>query len=532
MSLAAVLMPLPVLLPTLGAALTLIVGRRPRLQRPITIAVLCAVAAVSAALLYLTDRDGTLVLHVGGWGPTEEQLGPLGISLVVDRLSALMLVVSAIVLLAVMVYAIGQGVRDGDDRQPVSIFLPTYLTLATGVSLAFLAGDLFNLFVGFEMLLSASFVLLTIGASAERIRAGIGYVMVSMASSLVFLFGIALVYAATGTLNLAELALRTGDLPGGVRSAVFAVLLVAFGIKAAVFPLSAWLPDSYPTAPAPITAVFAGILTKVGVYAIIRAHSLLFPDGGLDGVLLVAALLTMLIGILGAIAQSDIKRILSFTLVSHIGFMMFGVALSSQMGMSGAIFYVMHHIIVMTTLFLAAGLIERQGGASSLQRLGGLIANPLLAFIFLVPAFNLGGIPPFSGFIGKTAVLQAGVGDGSVLAWCLVGGAVLTSLLTLYVLARIWTTAFWRRRVDAPEGELALAAPPVLLDDVADVSYKERIDVGKMPTWMVVPTLGLIALGLSMTVLAGPIFGYTQRAASEVLDRGEYISTVLKVDAP
>ena len=532
MSLAAVLMPLPVLLPTLGAALTLVVGRRPRLQRPITIAVLCAVAAVSVALMYLTDRDGTLVLHVGGWGPTEQKLGPLGISLVVDRLSALMLVVSAIVLLAVMVYAIGQGVRDGDDRQPVSIFLPTYLTLATGVSLAFLAGDLFNLFVGFEMLLSASFVLLTIGASTERIRAGIGYVMVSMVSSLIFLFGIALVYAATGTLNLAELATRTGALPDGTRNAVFAVLLVAFGIKAAVFPLSAWLPDAYPTAPAPITAVFAGILTKVGVYAIIRAHSLLFPDGGLDSVLLVAALLTMLVGIFGAIAQSDIKRVLSFTLVSHIGFMMFGVALSSQLGMSGAIFYVMHHIIVMTTLFLAAGLIERQGGASSLQRLGGLIANPLLAFIFLVPAFNLGGIPPFSGFIGKTAVLQAGVGDGSVLSWCLVGGAVLTSLLTLYVLARIWTTAFWRRRVDAPEGALALATPPVLLDDVADVSYDERADVGRMPTWMVVPTLALIALGLSLSVLAGPVFAYTQRAAAEVLDRGEYISTVLSVGAP
>ncbi|BBZ21996.1 Na+/H+ antiporter subunit D [Mycolicibacter hiberniae] len=532
MSLAAVLMPMPVLLPTLGAAVTLIVGRRPRLQRPITIAVLCAVTAVSAALLYLTDRDGTLVLHVGGWGPTEQGLGPLGISLVVDRLSALMLVVSAIVLLAVMVYAIGQGVRDGDDRQPVSIFLPTYLTLATGVSLAFLAGDLFNLFVGFEMLLSASFVLLTIGASAERIRAGIGYVMVSMASSMVFLFGIALVYAATGTLNLAELATRTGALPGGTRSAVFAVLLVAFGIKAAVFPLSAWLPDAYPTAPAPITAVFAGILTKVGVYAIIRAHSLLFPDGGLDSVLLVAGLLTMLVGIFGAIAQSDIKRVLSFTLVSHIGFMVFGIALSSELGMAGAIFYVMHHIIVMTTLFLAAGLIERQGGASSLHRLGGLIANPLLALVFLIPAFNLGGIPPFSGFIGKTAVLQAGVGDGSVLAWCLVGGAVVTSLLTLYVLARIWTKAFWRRRVDAPEGALALAAPPVLLDDVDDVAYADRDDVGRMPTWMVVPTLALIALGLSLSVLAGPVFAYTQRAAAEVLDRGEYISAVLSVGAP
>ena len=159
--------------------------------------------------------------------------------------------------------------------------------------------------------------------------------------------------------------------------------------------------------------MFAGLLTKVGVYAIIRAHSLLFPGGGLDAVLLVAALLTMLVGILGAIAQSDIKRLLSFTLVSHIGYMVFGIALSSQLGMSGAIYYVAHHIIVQTTLFLVVGLIERQAGASTLRRLGGLAAaSPLLAFVFIVPALNLGGIPPFSGFIGKVALLEAGAADG------------------------------------------------------------------------------------------------------------------------
>lgn len=532
MSLAATLIPLPVLLPTLGAAGTLIVGPRPQLQRAITIGVLSAVVAVSAGLLYLTDRDGTLALHVGGWGPTAENMGPLGITLVVDRLSALMLMVSVIVLLSVVVYAIGQGVRDGDDRQPVSIFLPTYLSLAAGVCLAFLAGDLFNLFVGFEMLLAASFVLLTIGATAERIRAGIGYVMVSMVSSLIFLLAIALIYGATGTLNLAQLAIRIAELPSGTRTALFAVLLVAFGVKAAVVPMSAWLPDAYPTAPAPITAVFAGILTKIGVYAIIRAHSLLFADGRLDSVLLVAALLTMLLGICGAIAQSDIKRLLSFTLVSHIGFMMFGVALSSRLGMSGAIYYVTHHIIVMTTLFLAAGLIERQGGASTLQRLGGLITNPLLALMFVIPAFNLGGIPPFSGFIGKTAVLQAGVGDGSVLAWALVGGAVLTSLLTLYVMARVWTLAFWRPRADAPEAALVSATPAVVLDGIADLDVDDLRDVDRMPTWMVVPTVALIAIGLALTVLAGPIFGYTERAAAEVLDNSEYISTVLSGGAP
>lgn len=531
MNLAAVLTPLPVLIPTLAAAATLIAGRRPRLQRFITLGALTAVLGVCAVLLRLTDRDGTIVVFVGGWGQTIPGMGPLGITLVVDRLSALMLVVSAIVLLAVILYAIGQGIRDGDERQPVSIFMPTYLVLSAGVCIAFLAGDLFNLFVGFEVLLAASFVLLTIGGSRERVRAGIAYVMVSMVSSMIFLFGIALVYAATGTLNLAELALRLDDITSGTRAALFAVLLVAFGIKAAVFPLSTWLPDSYPTAPAPVTAVFAGLLTKVGVYAIIRAHSLLFPEGGLNPLLLVAALLTMIVGILGAIAQSDIKRLLSFTLVSHIGYMVFGVAVANDLGMSGAIYYVAHHIVVQTTLFLVVGLIERQAGASTLQRLGGLAtASPLLAFVFVVPALNLGGIPPFSGFIGKVALMEAGAQNGSVLAWTLVGGGVVTSLLTLYVVARVWTKAFWRSREDAPEGHLSGAAPRVLLDDDEDIEFADRDYVGRMPVGMLVPTGALIAVGLALTVAAGPIFAYSDRAAHQVLDRDQYISAVVGGD--
>ena len=529
MNIASALTPLPVLIPAVGAALTMFVGRHPRLQRSISLAALTAVVAVCVALIYLTDQRGTIAVQVGGWGPTVPGLGPLGITLVVDRLSALMMVVSSIVLLAVVLYAIGQGIRDGDERQPVSIFLPTYLVLSAGVCGAFLAGDLFNLFVGFEVLLTASFVLLTIGASADRVRAGIAYVMVSMVASLIFLFALALIYAATGTLNMAELAVRLDDVAPGTRSALFAVLLVAFGIKAAVFPLSTWLPDSYPTAPAPVTAVFAGLLTKVGVYAIIRAHSLLFPSGGLDSVLLVAALLTMLVGVLGAIAQNDIKRLLSFTLVSHIGFMVFGIALANRPGMTGAIYYVAHHIIVQTTLFLVAGLIERQAGASTLRRLGGLAtASPLLALLFLLPALNLGGIPPFSGFLGKVALLQAGAQEGSALAWVLVGGAVTTSLLTLYAVTRVYSKAFWRPRADAPEGELSNAGPTVLLDDPeADVTFLDRDDVGRMPFGMLAPTMALIAVGLALTLLAGPFFSYADRAAAEVLDRDRYITAVV-----
>jgi multicomponent Na+:H+ antiporter subunit D len=249
--------------------------------------------------------------------------------------------------------------------------------------------------------------------------------------------------------------------------------------------------------------------------------------------LMVAAFLTMLVGIFGAIAQSDIKRLLSFTLVSHIGYMVFGVALSSELGLSGAIYYVAHHILVQTTLFLVVGLIERQAGASTLQRLGGLAAaSPVLAFVFVVPALNLGGIPPFSGFIGKVALLEAGAQNGSVLAWLLVGGSVVTSLLTLYVVARVWTLAFWRARADAPEGHLAAAAPSALLDDAEDIALNERGDVGRMPVGMLAPTGALIVVGLTLTVLAGPIVSYSERAAAEVIDRNQYISAVLSEVRP
>src|SRR5690625_4970371 len=335
-------------------------------------------------------------MEIGGWS------APIGIVLVADRLSALMLLVSTIVSLCVLVYALGQGVVEFGRDTPLSVYHPTYLVLVAGISNAFLSGDLFNIYVGFEVLLAASYVLLTLGGTGSRIRAGTTYVIVSLVSSIIFLAAIAAIYAATGTVNLAHLTVRLAELPDGVALVLQLLLLSAFAIKAAVFPLSAWLPDSYPTAPAPVTAVFAGLLTKVGIYAIIRTQTLLFPEGQADTILMWAALLTMIVGVLGAVAQSDIKRMLSFTLVSHIGYMLFGIALGTTQGLSGAVFYVVHHITIQTTLFLVAGLVERRGGSTSLDRLGGLARlSPMLAILFFVPAMNLSGIPPFSGFLGK-----------------------------------------------------------------------------------------------------------------------------------
>jgi multicomponent Na+:H+ antiporter subunit D len=562
-----VLAPLPVLLPLLGAAATLLVGRHPRTQRAVSLGVLAGVLAVSVALLLLADATGASAVSVGGW-PV-----PLGIVLVVDRLSALMLVVASTVALGVLVFAVGQGSADGSEETPLSIFHPTFLVLIAGVSNAFLAGDLFNLYVGFEILLMASYVLLTLGGSAPRVRAGITYVVVSLTSSLIFLAAIGLVYASTGTVTMAQLAVRLGELPEGMQLLLQSMLLIAFCIKAAVFPLSAWLPDSYPTAPAPVTAVFAGLLTKVGVYAIIRTQTLLFPGGGLDDLLMWAGLATMVMGILGAVAQTDIRRMLSFTLVSHIGYMVFGIALGTAAGLAGAVFYVAHHIAIQTSLFLVAGLVERQGGSTSVDRLGGLAKrSPLLAVLFFVPAMNLAGIPPFSGFIGKLGLLQAGVADGSPLALTLVAGGVVTSLLTLVAVARVWTRAFWRPPTQEPSADTAAAAAsdagtyagelvPVGAGAPAEREQTERQAAWSaawrrheqvatagtadprpraasvralrpLPGVMVAATAAMVAVTVSLTGFAGALYGYTDRAARDLLERTPYVEAVFDGPVP
>ncbi len=487
------LVPLVVLLPLVGAAGALLASRHPILQRAITVVALSSVALIGVVLLVLVDSNGPMVMQVGGWP------APFGISLVVDRLSALMVSISAIVLLAVLAFAIGQGLADGDRETPVSIYHPAYLVLAAGVFTAFIAGDLFNLYVGFEILLVASYVLLTLGGTEPRIRAGTTYIVVSLLSSLLFLAAIAMLYAATGTVNIAQLAERIGDLPTEVQALLHVMLLMAFGIKAAVFPLSFWLPDSYPTAPAPVTAVFAGLLTKVGVYAIIRTETILFPDSALDDALLVVALLTMVVGILGAIAQADIKRMLSFTLVSHIGYMMFGVGLGTAAGIAAAIFYTVHHIVVQTTLFLSTGLIERRGGTTSINDLGGLLkASPVIGVLYFIPALNLGGIPPFSGFLGKLGLLQAAAEVGTPLAHVLIGVAVVVSLLTLYPLARVWNLAFWRPRSEVKDYESMITVE--LHDDPWAGASTGTRTVSRL---MIGATTAMVVVSVGITLLAG-----------------------------
>lgn len=502
---------LPVLGPVLAAAVALLLGGASRTQRVLTVGTLVVVTVDALLLLVRVDADGPLAVQAGGWP------APFGITLVADRLSALLLLVSGVVLLLVLLYALGQGIADAatgpGTRRVRYVFHPAYLVLAAGVSFAFVTGDLFNLFVAFEVMLTASYVLITLQAGPRAVRSAMTYIVVSLLASGLFVAAVGLVYAATGTVNFADLHGALAEVPQGVRVALALLLIVVFGIKAALFPLYFWLPDSYPVAPAPVTAVFAGLLTKVGVYAIIRTQVLLFPDDtAVTGpVLLVMAGATLVFGIFGAIAQNEIKRVLSFTIVSHIGFMIMGLGLFTLAGIAGAIFYVVHHIVIQTTLFAVEGLVERRTGTSRLNRISGLAhTSPLLGGLFALPALSLAGFPPFSGFVGKVALIEAGAAAGS---WVIVAVAVGVSLLTVYAMAVVWGSAFWGRP-NRPRRDL-------------DAEDAIQVGVRTVPALMTWSTAAVVAVGLAIPVVGGPLYELCSRAAQDLLAATPYVTAVL-----
>ncbi|MFB8387640.1 Na+/H+ antiporter subunit D [Microbacterium sp. NPDC055910] len=503
------LVPLLVTLPLLGAAVALIAGRHRKTQVVVSIVTFTLVFAIAAVLLVTVDlTDQPIAVSVGGW-PI-----PFGIVLYVDTLAALLVAISSLVLLAVLLFSVGQGAADNDDDTPVSIFHPSYLILGAGIFNAFIAGDLFNLYVGFEILLVASYVLITLGSTESRIRTGVVYIVVSLVSSILFLAAIAMIYGALGTVNMVQIAERMGELPQETQLVLHLLLLVAFSIKAAVFPLSFWLPDSYPTAPAPVTAVFAGLLTKVGVYALIRTETLLFRDNDVNVLLLIVALLTMIIGVLGALAQAELKRILSFTLVSHIGYMIFGLAIATPLAIGATIYYIVHHIVVQTTLFLAVGLIERRAGSTSILRVKGLMrAAPVIAVLYFIPAVNLGGLPPFSGFIGKFALFDAAAQVGTPLMMMLIVSGVVTSLLTLYALMRAWNLAFWREDDEFAEAEVEARVSYLGGAPAAKLQTERRV----IPRIMTTATAGMVAVTVALTVFAGPLYALCARAGEQLM---------------
>ncbi len=489
------LVPLPVALPLLAAGVSMALPR-PRHKRLLGLTALSATLGAAILLVARVRARGPVAIQIGGWP------APFGITLVADLFAAVMVALGATMILAVLVYAIGHA----RTRDQARFFHPVYLVLAAGVSASFLAGDLFNLFVAFEVMLSASYVLLTLEGRLEQVRGGMTYVVISLLASTLFITAVGLVYAATGTVNLADLVGRLDLVHPALKAAIGLLLLVVFGVKAAVFPLFFWLPDAYPTAVAPITAVFAGLLTKVGVYAIIRTQTLLFvaPDQGPSALLLTIAGATMIVGVFGAIVQEDLKRILSFHIISQIGYMVMGLGLLTAVGLAAAIYYIVHHIVVKTSLFLVSGIVEHRTGTGALHRLGGMLRqSPLTAALFALPALSLAGMPPFSGFVAKLALVQAGL---SVDQAVIVAVSLAVSLLTLFSMTKVWTNAFWGNEVETSPEDAAFPSTP----------------------WPMVTATGvLVAVSIGIGFGAGPLYDLMLEAA-EQLTPARYVEAVLQ----
>jgi multicomponent Na+:H+ antiporter subunit D len=396
---------------------------------------------VALGLLHQTAKGRVFAVVPGAWS-TE-----LGIAIVIDAFSALMIALAAATALACVVFSFAES----SVRIEHPLRLPLMQFMVAGIQLAFSTGDLFNLFVAFEVMLIASYALMTLEADDWEIKQAYPYVAINLVGSTIFICAAGLAYGMLGTLGFAEIAVRAAPLSGDLRVQGLAVLLlVVVGIKAGLFPLYHWLPNSYPILPTPLAALYAGLLTKVGVYVLIRVFGTALPhDLALPRQLLVPlAVLTMLAAVFGALSRHYLRGILAFQVLSSIGVVVLAVGLFTPLAFAAAIFYTAHDIVVKTSLFLIGGAAANLNRGDHLARMGNLWrAAPVLGVLFLLQALSLAGLPPLSGFWGKVLILQAGF---QAEAYWSVAAVLLTSLLTLYSMVRIWNAVFWREDPDLP----------------------------------------------------------------------------------
>lgn len=498
---------LPIVIPFLTGIILILIWNRRSIQRIISVIGATGLLAVGLGLLFSLEQelaagqDGIKVIQIGNWP------APFGITLVADLLSAIMVVLAGLMALSVTIYAL----TSMDSQRESFGYHPLFHVLLMGICGSFLTGDIFNLFVWFEVMLISSFVLLALGGEKAQLEGGIKYVTLNLISSAIFLAAVGILYGLVGTLNMADLADQLDKSPQpGLVTTLAMLFMIAFGLKAAMFPLFFWLPSSYHTPPVAVSAIFSGLLTKVGVYTLIRVFTLLFVQDVSythTTVLLVASGLTMLTGVLGAAAQNEFRRILSFHIVSQIGYMIMGLALYTPLALAGSVFYITHHIIVKTNLFLVSGVVHRLRGTYQLKQLGGLYhLYPTLALLFLVPAFSLAGVPPLSGFWAKFALLRAGL---ELEQYAIVATALVVSILTLFSMTKIWAEVFWKAE---PKTTQATQNPPL-----------NKLLI------LVLPIAGLAAITVIIGLFSEHFFVVATQAAEQLLNRNVYIQAVLSI---
>lgn len=428
----------PIIVHLLTAIMLLFFWMNPKIQRIISIVGSATGIVIGGLLFQRVWAEGIQSIQMGNWD------APFGISMVADTLAVSLVVLTNIVAFAISIYSTQNMVSSRVKFGYYAIFH----FLIMGLSGAFITGDLFSLYVWFEVIIISSFVLLTIGGRAIQIEGAVKYFTLNMLSSIIFLTGIAMVYGVTGSLNMAELSRIIPEIENkGLVQTISLIFFVGFGVKSGVFPLYFWLPASYHTPPAAVSALFAGLLTKVGIYAMIRVFTLLFPLGEMNQmILMIVAGFTIFFGGIGALVQKDIQRVFSYLIICHIGFMVGGLSLFTEVAIAGAVMYMFHDIIVKATLFMISGVMYRIFGHTKLDKMGGLMDNyPRLSFLFLIPMLALVGVPPLSGFWPKVSLFTASYTQGEMFMLIMF---IFASLITLVIIAKIWNSTFSKKKVD------------------------------------------------------------------------------------
>ncbi|KQX41997.1 hypothetical protein ASD04_18210 [Devosia sp. Root436] len=491
---------LPLVLCLMGAAATLMLRKSGGLTFIFAVLIVCAVIACEVTLLLRVLDSGPLSMTMGKWLP------PFGISFAADIFGAGFALTAAVVTLAVLVYAQGErGAEDGRDG-----FHSMVLLLLAGVTGSFLTGDLFNLYVWFEVMLIASFGLIVLGGRPAQLDGAVKYGFLNFLATTFFLLALGLLYGLLGTLNMADIMRVAPSANPAAMAGVAALLLLAFGMKAAAFPVNAWLPAAYHTPPAVVSALFAGLLTKVGIYAMMRALVVLLPASRdlLEPVLVAVALATLLVAPLGAIAETNLRRAIGFLVIGGVGSVLVGIAVPSLAGVSGAGLYIFHAILTMTALYLVAGLIESRTGQTDSRHMGGLYAaSTPLSVLFFVLVLATAGVPPFLGFWPKLLLLQAGLGEGSWVGSLVAVALVVNAVLTLIAGSRLWAHIFWRA---APEGVVAPAPAP---------SHRGA--------WLRLGATGaLVAIVVAAGLWPNGLFEALRFGAPDLLDPSRYVAAI------
>lgn len=494
---------LPLLLPLYGAVFCLLAWQRVRAQAIVAGVVQVSWLASACLLFYQVYRDGILASDIGNWP------APFGITLVADLFSVLILLSATVVGLAVYMFSL-QGL---DFTRKRFGYYPLLLLLQLGVAGVCLTGDIFNLYVWFEVLLICCFALLSLGGTRAQLEGTLKYVTINFVASGLLLTGVGVIYSLFGSLNLAELAQLVRqphhqNLPLLSMSSIF--FLTGFGIKSAIFPLFFWLPASYHTPPIAISAFVAGLISKIGIYTLIRLFTLVFISdlGFMLPLLLLLSALTMVVGVVGAAAQKDFRKILSFHIISQIGYMLMGLAIYTPLALAGSVYFIVHNILVKTNLFLVSGVVAQRHHTFSLKKLGGLyLKQPVLALLFLLSALALAGVPPLSGFWGKFMLARGGFEAGN---YTIVGVSLCVSLVTLFSMTKIWNEVFLKQK--------SKPAPPPS-DVIRAGNFSDKL--------LYVPVVFLLLFILFISLYAQPVIHVAQEAAHQLLHTEFYIDAVL-----